>query len=147
MNAPRPHAHSSEVTDEAVATITRQSAIIQGLLPDIPRFTVIVAAAFPFDNDDMEMEGIDVPTIMQSYLFHLRAVNVHVAVELGLAQAALAIKDDTEGEEDVPFALSVVGAFEGHHRDYALDYDPRMGGAGDEAVEEFINAELDTHIS
>lgn len=149
MSTPRPHATSRDVSTEDIAALTKQSSLISSLFPNTPRFTVVVAAAFPHDSEDVEneFESFDsTPPILESYTLCVRAVNVHTAIDMALTQTVNMIREDYGNTDDLDFTLSVVGAFEGHLQDFSTSYDYRRSGIHDvEAAAEDYDMALDTY--
>lgn len=120
----RPQASSRDISPEAVEKMTEHTSIMQRLFPDTPKWTVIIAAAFPHDEEDIEMERAGdegVPPICETQICYVRAVNVHTAIEMCMARV---YEELTEEAEMVDFTLTVAAAFAGHMVDMSDDYDP-----------------------
>ncbi|QIG76064.1 hypothetical protein EVC24_043 [Rhizobium phage RHph_I4] len=150
MSSPRPHANSRQIVQQEIENLSRQSDFISRLLPDVPRFTIIVSAAFPHTGDDIELEKEDAEEaspILESFTLYLRAVNVHTAIDSALAKVAETIRGDLHDGEEIEFTLSCAGAFEGHIMDQSLDYDYTKSGLYDPeaAIQDYEERELDTH--
>ncbi|AHC30420.1 hypothetical protein CC53_gp003 [Rhizobium phage vB_RleS_L338C] len=150
MISPRPHANSRQIVQQEIDNLNRQSDLLNRLLPDVPRFTIVVSAAFPHDTDDIELEKEDAaeaPPILESFTLYLRCVNVHTAIDAALAKVAETIRSDMDDGEEIDFTLSCAGAFEGHILDLSVDYDYTKSGLYDEeaAIQDYEERELDTH--
>ena len=123
MNSIRPHSSSKELSAETTEDFDRQSNILANLFPDVPRFTVSVAVAFPHTPEDISDEqdgGSDAP-ILDCCTLHVRAVNVHTAVDIVMSRVGQEIREAMG--DDADFTLICVSAFVGHHVDIANNYD------------------------
>jgi hypothetical protein len=123
MSNPRPHSTSKDVTAEVMEDFDRQSSLLRSIFPDTPLFTVVLAVSFPHEEEDVEAErdGLEGPPVLDCCTLHVRAVNVHTAIDIAMAETSRGIYD--EMGDDTVFTLLVAGAFIGNVVDLAEDYD------------------------